>query len=197
MRPMTTCQPRKVGPCLTDKRPVSAQGTSQDGRSACAHDVWGTRGASRRARAELRRRHREEIAERLREARSYGDGSNNDEYHALREEQMVLEARIALLETDVARAVVIGSRPDRTTGSRASARRCRSKISPRAAVAAIGSRAPTPQDSGVHLRGVPARAGADGSQRGNGRHGRSAERALAERAPDCRGDPESRRSDGA
>ena len=54
------------------------------------------------------RRHREEIAQRLREARSYGDGSNNDEYHALREEQMVLEARIALLEATVARAVVIG-----------------------------------------------------------------------------------------
>jgi len=59
--------------------------------------------------AELRRRHREEIAQRLREARSYGDGSNNDEYHALREEQMVLEARIALLEATVARAVVIES----------------------------------------------------------------------------------------
>jgi transcription elongation factor GreA len=55
---------------------------------------------------ELRRRHREELAHRLRDARSYGDGSNNDEYHALREEQMVLEARIALLEATVRRAVV-------------------------------------------------------------------------------------------
>jgi transcription elongation GreA/GreB family factor len=30
----------------------------------------------------LRRRTRLEIAERLREARAYGDGSNNDEHHA-------------------------------------------------------------------------------------------------------------------
>ena len=60
----------------------------------------------------MRARHREEIAERSREARSYGDGSNNDEYHALREDQMVLEARIALLETALDRAVVMD--PDQT-----------------------------------------------------------------------------------
>jgi transcription elongation factor GreA len=57
--------------------------------------------------AQLRRRVSEEIAQRLREARSYGDGSNNDEYHAVREEQMVLEARIASLENTVMRAVVL------------------------------------------------------------------------------------------
>ena len=51
--------------------------------------------------AQLRRRVSEEIALRLREARSYGDGSNNDEYHAVREEQIVLEARIASLENTV------------------------------------------------------------------------------------------------
>jgi transcription elongation factor GreA len=55
----------------------------------------------------LRERHREEIAEQLRDARSYGGGSNNDEYHALREEQMVVEARIALIEDTVARAEVV------------------------------------------------------------------------------------------
>lgn len=57
--------------------------------------------------AQLRRRVSEEIAQRLREARSYGDGSNNDEYHAVREEQMVLEARIASLENTVTSAVVL------------------------------------------------------------------------------------------
>jgi transcription elongation factor GreA len=55
----------------------------------------------------LRRRHRQEISEQLRDARSYGGGSNNDEYHALREEQMVVEARIASLEETVARAAVV------------------------------------------------------------------------------------------
>jgi len=50
---------------------------------------------------------RSEIAQRLREARTYGDGSNNDEYHAVREEQMVLEARLRSLEATVARATVV------------------------------------------------------------------------------------------
>ena len=57
--------------------------------------------------AALGRRVREETAQRLRQARSYGEGSNNDEYHAVREDQMVLEARIASLADTVARAVVV------------------------------------------------------------------------------------------
>jgi transcription elongation factor GreA len=57
--------------------------------------------------AQLRQRVSDEIAQRLREARSYGDGSNNDEYHAVREEQMVMEARIAALEDAVTTAVVL------------------------------------------------------------------------------------------
>jgi transcription elongation factor GreA len=57
--------------------------------------------------AQLRRRVSGEITQGLREARSYGDGSNNDEYHAVREEQMVLEARIASLESTVTSAVVL------------------------------------------------------------------------------------------
>jgi transcription elongation factor GreA len=56
---------------------------------------------------QLRGRTRLEIAQRLREARSYGDGSNNDDHHAVREDQMVLEARIASLEDTLARAVVV------------------------------------------------------------------------------------------
>ncbi len=60
--------------------------------------------------AKLGRRVREETAQRLRDARSYGEGSNNDEYHAVREDQMVLEARIASLAETVARAVVVDPR---------------------------------------------------------------------------------------
>ena len=55
----------------------------------------------------LRERTGLEIAERLREARSYGEGANNDEYHAVREEQMVLQARMASLEETIARAIVV------------------------------------------------------------------------------------------
>jgi len=55
---------------------------------------------------ELRLHGRSEIAGRLRDARQYGDGSNNDELHAVREEQMVVEARIALLEHVIARAAI-------------------------------------------------------------------------------------------
>ena len=56
---------------------------------------------------QLRRRTRDEIAQRLREARSYGEGLNNDDYHAVREEQLVLEARMASLEDTIEAAVVI------------------------------------------------------------------------------------------
>jgi transcription elongation factor GreA len=55
----------------------------------------------------LRERTDLEIAERLREARSYGEGANNDEYHAVREEQRVLQARMASLEETIARAIVV------------------------------------------------------------------------------------------
>src|SRR5687768_15973286 len=55
----------------------------------------------------LRERIGLEIAERLREARFYGEGANNDEYHAVREEQMVLQARMAALEETIARAIVV------------------------------------------------------------------------------------------
>jgi transcription elongation factor GreA len=57
----------------------------------------------------LRERTGLEIAQRLREARFYGEGANNDEYHAVREEQMVLEARMASLEETIGRATVVDS----------------------------------------------------------------------------------------
>ena len=59
----------------------------------------------------LRQRTRSHVEQRLREARPYGDGSNNDEYQDVREEQMVLEARLAALEDTIDRAVVVGCAP--------------------------------------------------------------------------------------
>ncbi|HEY7454985.1 MAG TPA: GreA/GreB family elongation factor [Thermoleophilaceae bacterium] len=55
----------------------------------------------------LRERTRSHVEQRLRDARPYGEGSNNDEYHDVREEQMVLEARLAALEDTIDRAVVV------------------------------------------------------------------------------------------
>jgi transcription elongation factor GreA len=57
----------------------------------------------------LRGRTGVEMAQQLREARAFGGGSNNDDFHAVREEQMVIEARIAALEETVARATVVDS----------------------------------------------------------------------------------------
>jgi transcription elongation factor GreA len=56
--------------------------------------------------ARLRRRARLQIARALRDARSYGEGSNNDEYYAVREEQMVVEAQLAALDQTIERATV-------------------------------------------------------------------------------------------
>jgi transcription elongation factor GreA len=56
----------------------------------------------------LRPRARLQIAQALREARSFGEGSNNDEYQAVREEQMVLEAQLAALEQTIERATIAG-----------------------------------------------------------------------------------------
>lgn len=55
----------------------------------------------------LRHRAQQDVTQRLHDARSYGNGSNNDEYHAVLEDQMVLWARIAMLEETVGRAVVV------------------------------------------------------------------------------------------
>jgi transcription elongation factor GreA len=58
----------------------------------------------------LRARTRVEIVALLREARPFDSGLNNDEFHAAREEQLVLEARIASLEETIARAQVVDPR---------------------------------------------------------------------------------------
>lgn len=50
---------------------------------------------------------RSEVAEKLKEARSFGDLSENAEYDEAKNEQGILEARIAELENIIANAVVV------------------------------------------------------------------------------------------
>ncbi len=57
--------------------------------------------------AHLKEKRRKEIAERLEYAKSLGDLSENAEYQEAKEEQQVLEARIADLEDILGRAVLI------------------------------------------------------------------------------------------
>lgn len=58
---------------------------------------------------ELKTNKRQEIAEKIAEARSYGDLSENAEYDAAKEAQGMLEAKIYKLEQTMARARVIES----------------------------------------------------------------------------------------
>ena len=55
----------------------------------------------------LRITKRKEVADRLREARSYGDLSENSEYDDARNEQAFVEGRITLLENTLRNAVVM------------------------------------------------------------------------------------------
>ena len=50
---------------------------------------------------------RREVAERIKEAREFGDISENSEYDDAKNEQMMLEARIASLEEKLRSATVI------------------------------------------------------------------------------------------
>jgi transcription elongation factor GreA len=87
-------------------RPPISYGT-RAGNAASALMTASTLDELREELERLRARSRVGIAQQLREARAFGAGSNNDEFHAVREEQLVLEARIAALEETVARAAVI------------------------------------------------------------------------------------------
>ena len=51
--------------------------------------------------ARLREEKEQEVARRLREARPFGDPRGNDGYLAVKEEEAVLEARIAILEDSI------------------------------------------------------------------------------------------------
>jgi transcription elongation GreA/GreB family factor len=55
----------------------------------------------------LRHEKHHDIPERLRVARAYGDGSNNDEYLAIMEDDAIVGARLARLEDILSRATVI------------------------------------------------------------------------------------------
>ena len=50
---------------------------------------------------------RKEVAEKLKEARSYGDLSENAEYDEAKNEQGMLEAQIADLEVVIANAIIV------------------------------------------------------------------------------------------
>jgi transcription elongation factor GreA len=69
-----------------------------------------TRDGERALRTELERLRHElnvEFAGRFREARAFGDVSNNDDYLQIKEEKEVLAARIARLETVLSSATVV------------------------------------------------------------------------------------------
>jgi transcription elongation factor GreA len=56
---------------------------------------------------ELRAAKRRDIRRRLRDARGYGDAGANDEYLATREDEAIIDARIATLEATLAQASVV------------------------------------------------------------------------------------------
>ncbi len=57
--------------------------------------------------AELKSTKREEIAEKIKTARSYGDLSENSEYDEAKNEQAIVESRIATLEATLKNAVIV------------------------------------------------------------------------------------------
>lgn len=58
--------------------------------------------------AELKSNGREDIANKIKEARSYGDISENSEYDAAREEEALLEQEIITIENTLRNAKIIG-----------------------------------------------------------------------------------------
>ena len=60
--------------------------------------------------AQLRAAKRDDIGQRLREARGYGEPAGNDEYLATREDEAIIDARIAALEAMLAQASVVQHR---------------------------------------------------------------------------------------
>lgn len=123
-------------------REPGQRSTTSNGRTGHAAGTTPMTAASleelRNELARVRRRARLQIAQELGEARSFGEGSNNDEYHAVREEQMVLEAHLAALEQRIERATVVG--PDEAPRERLlSGRQSRSKTWPPERPGATGS----------------------------------------------------------
>lgn len=71
--------------------------------------------ALQRELAELRREKHEGIRERLRIAHEYGDGSNNDDTLAIREDESIIDARLARLDGVLRRAHVVPASASTTT----------------------------------------------------------------------------------
>jgi transcription elongation factor GreA len=63
----------------------------------------------------LRAEKQHDISARLRAARENGDGSSNDEFLAIREEEMVIDARLARLDDILSRARVVEPSESTTT----------------------------------------------------------------------------------
>jgi transcription elongation factor GreA len=62
---------------------------------------------------QLRAAKRDDIGRRLRDARGYGEPGGNDEYLATREDEAIIDARIAALQTMLAQASVVQHRGPR------------------------------------------------------------------------------------
>jgi transcription elongation factor GreA len=60
-----------------------------------------------RERDKLRDEKLHQFPERLRVAREFGDGANNDDYYAIREEEAIVDARLARLDDILSRARIV------------------------------------------------------------------------------------------
>lgn len=91
---------------------VMAYQSTQDVESP-AHRILLTEAGLRARERELdalRAAKREDIGRRLRDARGFGEPGGNDEYLATREDETILDARIARLEAMLAQASVVDDR---------------------------------------------------------------------------------------
>jgi transcription elongation GreA/GreB family factor len=89
---------------------ATASDTQPLDRAGSAQAVLLSAEGERAMREELERLRHElevDVVARLKEAREYGAGSENDDLHQIREEEAILTARIARLEEILARARVV------------------------------------------------------------------------------------------
>src|SRR5690606_20650693 len=89
---------------------ATASDTQPLDRAGSAQAVLLSAEGERAMREELERLRQElevDLVARLKEAREYGAGSENDDIHQIREEEAILTARIARLEEILARAEVV------------------------------------------------------------------------------------------
>ena len=111
---------------------------------------------------------RREVAERIKEAREFGDISENSEYDDAKNEQAMLESRIAPLEDKLRSAPVIDASELDTT-SCASARRSTSRTRRASRSSTRSSARPRPTRRRTALQRVAGRQGAGGPQEGRRR----------------------------